>query len=175
MIKKKRCPNCGREIKSGWNFCPYCGYPLRKEFDPFRDIEKQMEGTFGIKIPRIELTPKGIKITVTSTPNTYKKPVKYKVIKPVEADTSPKISFEGIKETIEPKTEVKHLGYKDVIEIHLPGVKSMRDIQITQLEQSIEIKARVGDKLYFKLLPIPPGNAIKKSFSKGKLRIEIVR
>lgn len=27
------CPNCHSQIKEGSNFCPYCGYPIRKAED----------------------------------------------------------------------------------------------------------------------------------------------
>ncbi|RLG16386.1 hypothetical protein DRN63_04265 [Nanoarchaeota archaeon] len=25
LLKKRRCPNCGKELKENWNFCPFCG------------------------------------------------------------------------------------------------------------------------------------------------------
>lgn len=54
----------------------------------------------------------------------------------------------------EPSTDVRRLSNKVVYEINLPGVKSIDDVSIIKLENSIEIKAVAKDKAYFKLLPI---------------------
>jgi hypothetical protein len=54
----------------------------------------------------------------------------------------------------EPETKVRRLTDKIVYEIALPGVKSVKDIIIHKLENSIEIKAFAKDKAYFKLIPI---------------------
>ena len=29
MIKRKKCPNCGKKLKENYNFCPNCGLPLK--------------------------------------------------------------------------------------------------------------------------------------------------
>lgn len=54
----------------------------------------------------------------------------------------------------EAKTKIKRLSDKLIYEIDLPGVKSMANIEIKQLENSTEIKAISKDKIYFKLIPI---------------------
>ena len=54
----------------------------------------------------------------------------------------------------EPLTNIRRLSNKVIYEIKLPGVKSMKDISITKLENSIEIKALSKDKAYFKSIPI---------------------
>ena len=54
----------------------------------------------------------------------------------------------------EPKTSVRRLTDRVVYEINLPGIKSMDDIAIKKLENSIEIKAFTRDAAYFKLIPI---------------------
>jgi len=36
----------------------------------------------------------------------------------------------------------------------MPGVKSIKDVSVNQLENSIEIKAVAKDNSYFKLIPI---------------------
>ncbi len=54
----------------------------------------------------------------------------------------------------EAETSVRRLSNKIVYEINLPGVKTLSNIIINQLENSIEIKAFSKDKAYFKLLPI---------------------
>lgn len=54
----------------------------------------------------------------------------------------------------EPKTSVKRFSDKLVYEIEIPEVKSMSDISIVKLENSIEIKAIGEKKAYSKIIPI---------------------
>lgn len=54
----------------------------------------------------------------------------------------------------EPETKVRRLTNKIIYEINLPGVKSLKDIMVNKLENSIEIKAISKDRAYFKLIPI---------------------
>ena len=55
----------------------------------------------------------------------------------------------------------------------IPDVKSLDDIEVKQLQQSIEIKAYAGDKAYFKLIPIPSNATVNNEFKDGILKIEI--
>ncbi len=72
----------------------------------------------------------------------------------------------------EPETNIRRLSNKVVYEINLPGVKSMENISIIQLENSIEIKALAKDKVFHKIIPInlPIRNY---NLSKGKLVLEL--
>ncbi len=73
----------------------------------------------------------------------------------------------------EPKTKIRRMTDKVVYEIDIPGIKSIKDIALTKLENSIEIKALAKDRAYFKLIPI--SLPIKKySIDKEKLIIEFV-
>lgn len=54
----------------------------------------------------------------------------------------------------EPETKVRRLTDKIIYDIHLPGVKSLKNITVNKLENSIEIKAISKDRAYFKLIPI---------------------
>jgi len=77
------------------------------------------------------------------------------------------------KITEEPKCEVKPLGDRVVVEIKLPGVKREQDITINELESSVEVKAMVKDKAYFKILTKPENRRIsRKTLNKGVLEIE---
>ena len=53
-----------------------------------------------------------------------------------------------------PKTNIRRFSNKIVYEINVPGVNSVDDISIIQLENSIEIKAVSKEKSYAKILPI---------------------
>jgi HSP20 family molecular chaperone IbpA len=55
---------------------------------------------------------------------------------------------------IEPETKIRRFSDTVIYEIKIPGVKSLSDISIVQLENSIEVKA-VGEEIgYLKIIPI---------------------
>jgi HSP20 family molecular chaperone IbpA len=72
----------------------------------------------------------------------------------------------------EPTTNIKRLSDRVIYEINIPGVKSIKDISIIQLENSIEIKAIGKDRAYFKLIPLNYP-IINEKFSRGKLVLEL--
>ncbi len=72
----------------------------------------------------------------------------------------------------EPSTNIRRLSDKVIYEIEMPEVKSIEDVSITQLENSIEIKALAKTHAYVKQIPInlPITNY---ELSKGKLILEL--
>lgn len=54
----------------------------------------------------------------------------------------------------EAKTEVRRMSNRVIYEIELPGVKSMKEVIINKLENSMEIKAFSSTKAYFKRIPV---------------------
>ncbi len=72
----------------------------------------------------------------------------------------------------EPSANIRRLSNKVVYDIELPGVKSIKDVSIIRLENSIEIKALAKDRVYSKQIPInlPLTNY---KFSNGKLVLEL--
>ena len=97
--------------------------------------------------------------------------VKFK--KPAEEQKPKEKELPVPKYTEEPKTSVKRLDSKVMVEIDVPGVKSDDDIRVNELENSVEVKAIAGDKAYFKILTKPEQFRItKKEFKNGKLSIE---
>ncbi|MEM7827630.1 MAG: zinc ribbon domain-containing protein, partial [Candidatus Aenigmatarchaeota archaeon] len=184
MFWDKKCKNCGNKVDRKWIFCPYCSSPLKeiKEKDIFQEVDKefrQIDKMVEAKIPKFILKPplkaKGFGITITmdniSPPKinvrTYGEPKhhsKYEE-KPVRV---PKV-------TEEPETKIQRIQNKQIITLNLPDVKNLDDIEIRQLQQSIEIKAFAGDKAYFKLIPVPSNATINNEFKDGVLKIEIVK
>lgn len=89
----------------------------------------------------------------------------------------PEISEEKAKELAklprqEAESKVRRLSGKVVYEIELPEVKSIKDIIVNELENSIEVKAFSKDKAYFKFLPVALP-LLDYKFSKGKLILEL--
>ena len=201
---KKKCPRCGKGISRDFEFCPYCGFNIRKEEEErdsgflgkddnigfpdfrgipfgfekifnnllkqidlqFRELDKEFEKNKTIKKPEIS---RGISISI-STASGKKPEIKirrfgqdYEEKKKKRIQRKPadllSISEEEAKKLAklpreEAETSVRRLGNKVIYEIDLPGVKSLKNVLINKLENSIEIKAFSKDKVYVKLLPI---------------------
>ena len=54
----------------------------------------------------------------------------------------------------EPATNVRRLADRVIYEVEMPGVKSVSDISIKKLENSIELKAIARNKAYFKIIQV---------------------
>ena len=52
------------------------------------------------------------------------------------------------------QTNIRRLSNKIIYEIQIPGVKSIEDVSIVKLQNSIEIKAITKDKAYEKTIKI---------------------
>jgi len=78
-----------------------------------------------------------------------------------------------LKSAEEPKTKIKSLGNRVVVDIELPGVKSIGEVRINELENSVEVKAIIGDKAFFKILTKPTQFRLAdKTFAKEVLHLE---
>ena len=196
MFEKNKCPRCDFFVKQSWNFCPHCGINLKqlpspepepmplmihsgfKELDMtdvFKDLNKMLQSMMGeepikgsVSITRLG-GPSGPKIDVKTSGD-------YKKIEPeIKKKLGVKKKFSGkSKTTEEPAINVKEMPHEDLIEIKLPGIKNEDDIEIIQLEQSIEVRAFAKDKAYFKLIPIPENiKSIGKELKKEVLVIRL--
>ncbi len=77
------------------------------------------------------------------------------------------------KVTEEPNTQVRSLGTRLVVEMDLEDVSSESDIDVNELESSVEVRARAGEKAYFKIIRKPEHYSVSsKRFEKGKLYLE---
>jgi len=92
---------------------------------------------------------------------------------------SPRFGFPSItkrsvpKSTEEPKAEVRRIGDKVTVDINMPGVKSPEDVEVKELESSVEVKAITGDNAYFKILTKPAQfRLVGKSLKDGMLHLE---
>jgi HSP20 family molecular chaperone IbpA len=85
----------------------------------------------------------------------------------------PQVLIKETMKTEEPKTSVARSASKVVVNIDMPGVRSPQDIEVLDLESSVEVKALAGDKAYFKILTKPPQFKLaRKVFEKGILHME---
>lgn len=138
-----------------------------KEIEEPKKIEKDglsiSISTFGNGPPKIKVTQMGEN---RKTPEEKIKQIKQNFFTENQIK-----NFAGLKRE-EPKTNIRRLSNKVVYEIEIPGVKSVEDISIIKLENSIEIKAISKNKAYAKIIPI--NLPIKKyNLSNGKLILEL--
>ncbi len=199
----KYCPKCGNSLQRNGFFSIDIGRifdrfqkmqeemskSVEKDFEVFdlspafgKPIRKNARG-FTIRITRAgDREPK---VSVKAFGDVNKETVKEEVkelagdaginIRQPETMKQPESEKElpPVKYTEEPKTSVRRLDSKVLVEIEIPGVKSEDDIRITELESSVEVRAVAGEKAYFKILTKPGEFRItKKDFEKGKLVIE---
>ena len=76
-------------------------------------------------------------------------------------------------ETSEPKTEIRRVDSKVIVDMDVPGVKDEDDIEINELEESVEVRAYAGNRAYFKIITKPPEFSLSsKSLSNEKLHLE---
>lgn len=92
------------------------------------------------------------KIKISQMGNCEKKQIKRKNFSKNFSENNLKKLSKLVKK--EPLTEIKRLSNELIYEINLPGVKSLDDISILNLENSIEIKALTKTKAYVKVIPI---------------------
>lgn len=147
-----------------------------KEIEGIDDEQKKIKmkrGGIGISIytsgnkpPEIKVTSFGNVPELKEQENQIRSNVKN--LKLPESDAG---KFAGLPKK-EPETNIRRLSNKVVYEINMPGVKSIKDVSIIQLENSIEIKALAKNKVFYKIIPInlPIRNY---NFSKQKLVLEL--
>ncbi|MEM7818412.1 MAG: zinc ribbon domain-containing protein [Candidatus Aenigmatarchaeota archaeon] len=192
------CPYCGcnlsikmifRGLDEGFGFERF---DIREFFDDFDRMIKKVFKEMS-DFDKDEKYVKGGGISVIIKSGSGKKPKVYIKTFGDYKDLEPKIKEDikrkiGIEEVEEEKDEVKEVRKVKVteepevkivrnlerieIEVSLPDVESSKDIEISELEESIEIRAYAKDKAYFKIISKPKEKSIvEKKFENGKLRI----
>ncbi len=149
---------------------------LSRELGRFENSEKMVKKTdvkkrgIGISIYTSGNMPPKIKISPLGDNPDFKKTTRKKVsVKLKNFEQNPE-KFAGLPKK-EPETNIRRLSNKIIYEIHLPDVKSIKDVSIIQLENSIEIKALGGGSVFYKVVPV--NLPIKKyNLSKEKLVLE---
>src|SRR3989338_3480339 len=188
--KYRFCPSCGDEIESykeeDWGMLgredifgeesfasPFFGGFSGKMFNSmlggaFKMLEKEMKNMEKSSGSNFRLMINGKEIQI-GQPKKQKEAVRKIPKREFGKEQLKKISELPKKE---PKTSLKRLGDKIIYEIEMPEVKSLNDVLINNLENSIEIKA-IGEKLiYSKIIPINMP-VINQELSQGKLILEL--
>ncbi|PJE81740.1 hypothetical protein COU58_00975 [Candidatus Pacearchaeota archaeon CG10_big_fil_rev_8_21_14_0_10_32_42] len=186
------CPHCGsqiKETKDAWGMLgkndgnfekpgvfENIGDKLINKMitNTFKILEKEMQKNMSSRNqkfpqPKVKLMINGREISPKDA-KMVKKDVNTKFL-PIEFSEVNLQRWKKVKKK-EPKSTLKRVEDKIEYEVEVPGVKSIKDISIVKLENSLEVKA-VGDKTgYLKRIPI---NLPLKKYSlvKGILTLEL--
>ncbi len=94
-----------------------------------------------------------------------------------EKEERPKIEEVEPREfekTEEPECEVKKEGDTTVVEVELPDVESMADVDVAVYRESLEIRAYAEDTAFFRIVKIPKGaELVDKCLEDGKLILKL--
>ncbi len=137
-MQKKRCQFCGFPTEKGWSFCPQCGRALSDRGINISGVNIDLTKVVQDIMPKIL---NGV-IDGSIFNNDVKSVKKEKVTHP---------AFTA-KEIIEPEDLVSKHGDMVVHAINLPGVTDKSKIDINKMDNSIEIRAYDGERLYLKIL-----------------------
>jgi len=145
---------------------------LKKEINELGGWNSLKEG--GTEEGRRPLTPSVKSAAFSRESKESSQPAKRSFFRPGKPEKpEEKLVIKGPMKTEEPKTSVARSASKVVVSIHLPGVESEKDIEVSELENSVEVKALAKDKAYFKILTKPSQFRLSsKSFEKGILHME---
>ena len=127
-------------VEKEWSFCPQCGRPLRTQGINISglniDVTKMVN----------ELIPQVLNGVFNGSIFTDKRQEGQQ-----SHESSSRQSFSA-KEVIEPEDLISKHGDTVIHAISLPGVRTKNDIDIRKMENSIEVRAKNGDKLYLKIV-----------------------
>ncbi len=175
-----RCQLCNRKLNKRWNYCPRCGAEVNKKINVFNLLRRQMDILRGLMFNDEfqeggNQKPKsGITIRIDSR-GSHQPHVRVFPGNPKSKPKKPKRpklrKFSG--NIIEPKVEKKRLADQLVFTIPLPNVKSEKNVELSRLHNSIELRAFAGDKGYFKILNVPRNHRlVDKSLDDGTLSLK---
>ena len=139
-MQRKQCQFCGLSVEKEWSFCPQCGRPLRTQGINISGINIDVTKMIRELMPQVLNGAMDGSIFVSKQNE-----------RPQRKETGARSSFPA-KEVIEPEDLVSKHGNTVIHAISLPGVKDKSDIDINKMENSIEVRARNGDRLYLKIL-----------------------
>ena len=122
---------------------------LDKEMQKSMREPNQPKSNFELFVNGKRISPENIKVTRKPVQGQVQKVERVKI--PIfDSDTQKK--FLKLSKN-EPKTNLRRLSDKVIYELEIPGVESIKDISIVNLENSIEIKAVAKDRAYEKIIP----------------------
>lgn len=181
-----KCWNCSNEMDKSWTYCPSCGEQKKTFFrNPFKGFGdkffmKSVDRMFKQVFDSIDddfMTGDSKSFTIKMSNLDGEPDIKiYDSTKPVSEPKSEakKVVDRVLKNVEEPDARVKSEGNSLFLELKIPSIKSINDVEITRLGESVEIRAFGKDKSYFKVLNAPASSKVlKKELRDGSLFVEL--
>ncbi len=183
-----KCKSCKKDLgEEQWKYCPHCGEEVTKKplyAFGMQDVANRMVSGIERHLMRklfIALAetakrsesanPRGFTVKITSAKRPVAQAVRQSTRQQPDMTTASKRPVP--KETIEPNIDITKLPGKLKINIPLPGIECMDDIDILEFENSCEIRAYTEDKLYFKIIQVPQNlNLNEKNLNNETLILE---
>ncbi|MEA3342661.1 MAG: hypothetical protein U9Q92_00705 [archaeon] len=187
------CRNCRSDIGTKeWKYCPFCGESiLRKPMHQMgmqdvadkmlyglqKRLMRKLLATLASGFAREQKSPvRGFSVKVISGRGPAAQGAGQAVSTRRKTDIDMTKKRPTPKETLEPETSITELPGKLRADICVPGVEHLDDIDVLEFENSCEVRAYSGSKLYFKIIQIPKDlNLSGKSLSGKTLVLEFMR
>lgn len=152
MVKK--CNYCKYELNKEWKYCPNCGKEIKslKDYlnigmeDVFNKIINDFGTLFGniinSQMPKLEIKVEKI-------------PQNKEYVPEKREENNENNTLREVSRIIDPKMIIRNKNETTIIELIMPEVESLDDIDIKEFKESIEVKAYFEDSMYFKIISIP--------------------
>jgi len=180
----KKCPRCKNKVSRGYDFCPYCSYPLkrRKEEDKGlidKDLEEEFGlGSFGLGGMGFGGFPfEKILNGLTRELDRQFREIDKHFKEPKTTKKEPSVFREGLSISIsssgngEPKIKMKRLGDKEAVIIaplHKPPIKSKKLSKAPKLKISKEEAEKIA-----KLPHAEPSTTVRRLSNKIIYEIDL--
>lgn len=148
----------------------FLGFPSLKR--GFATDPKSRSGGFSVKIVRG--TDKEPKVAINTFGDFKGKEseIKKQIGLPEEKAKIKEIKPRKFEKTEEPECETCKKDGLTVVELEVPKVKSMADVDIAVYDESVEVRAYADKTAFFRIVKIPKGaKLVDKSLDKGKLTL----
>jgi len=169
--------DCGEQLNNKWNYCPNCGIKLKKKgrLIGFTGILNEVRNAFeSLFSPdkQVQPTKSGFTIRI-KTGSPFEPEEDFKPAR-VERKLGPSLKLP--KKLEEPKSKMSMHGDDIEVNIELPEVKSINDIELTRVGDSLEVRAVAKGKGYFKIINVPSEyKLINKKLHEGLLAVKLTR
>lgn len=138
------------------NAAPHIGHAFEKELQQNMRVQNSAKNNENIPRTKFRLMINGKEVNLNDGTLIKKNPPKKEPLKKDnfnEFTEEQNERFSKLKK-IMPESHLKRIDDKIIYEIELPGVDSLKDTSIIQLEDGIEIRALSEKKAYLKRVPL---------------------